>query len=102
MTNPRFAPILVATRRKGKTMDHKHDSLMDSTGLGLLPGVALALMLAMLATAALLLDTYWALALVLAVVVGAGVAITWVVLALAGEDDDEGRMRDAIPGLGRR
>lgn len=83
-------------------MDRKQDSLMDSTGLGLLPGVALALFLTMLAIAALLFNSYWALALVVAVVIGAGAAITWVVLALASEDEDEGRMRDAIPGLKQR
>jgi hypothetical protein len=86
---------------KGDGMNQNDESLMDSTGLGLLPGVALALALGMLATAALLIDTYWALACVLAVIFVAAGAITYVVIALVGEDEDGGRMRDRVPGLRR-
>jgi hypothetical protein len=83
-------------------MERKQESLMDASGLGLLPGVALALFLTMLATAALLLETYWAMALVLATIFVAGATITYVVWALCEEPEDGGRRMSRVPGLRSR
>lgn len=83
-------------------LERNDESLMDSSGMGLLPGVALCLAIGVIATGALLIESYWAVALVLGVVLVAAAAITYVVWALAEEDEDGGRRRNGVPGLGTR
>jgi hypothetical protein len=73
---------------------------MDITGLGLLPGVALALGLVVGAMALLLTGSMWAVFAVLALVVVVTATILAVVVALVDEDGELGRrLRRAIPGL---
>ena len=80
-------------------MDSDNRSLMDRTGLGLLPGIILAFFVTMFAMAALLLETAWAVVLLLVLIGIVVAALVIVVLALAGEDEDDGRLRSKIPGL---
>ena len=74
---------------------------MERTGLGLLPGLALALGLVVGAMALLLIGSMWAVFGVLALVGAVTVAILAVVFALLDEDGALGRrLRRVIPGLG--
>jgi hypothetical protein len=76
------------------------ESLMDETGLGLLPGLACALGLVVAAMAFLLMGSMWAVFGLLALVVLVTVAILAVVVALLDEDGELGRrLRRVIPGL---
>jgi hypothetical protein len=82
-------------------MDHK-ESLMDATGLGLLPGLVLALALIVFAMAALLTGSMWAVVGVL-VVIGVIVAlIVYTVVALTAEGEEGAKLRTRVPGLGDR
>jgi hypothetical protein len=73
---------------------------MDITGLGLLPGLVLALGLVVGAMALLLIGSMWAVFAVLALIVVVTAAILAVVVALVDEDGELGRrLRRAIPGL---
>ena len=81
----------------------KPESLMEETGLGLLPGVVCALGLVVGAMALLLTGSMWAVWGVLVLVVAVTLAILAVVVALLDEDGKTGRrLRRAIPGLGER
>jgi hypothetical protein len=58
----------------------RHRRMIDSSGMGLLPGIGLAFLLCMLVMAALLLETWWAVGMVLAFLFAATGAIVWVFL----------------------
>jgi len=74
--------------------------MMDDTGLGLLPGIVIALGLVVGAMALLLLDSMLAVFAVLLLAIFATVLILAVVIALLDEDGELGRrLRRAIPGL---
>ena len=76
------------------------ESVMDETGLGLLPGIVVALGLVVGAMALLLLGSMWAVFGVLGLVVIVTMAILAVVVALLDEEGELGRrLRGAIPGL---
>jgi hypothetical protein len=76
------------------------ESLMEETGLGLLPGIAIALGLVVGAMVLLLLDSMLAVFGVLALAVLVTLVILAVVVALLDEDGDFGRrLRRVIPGL---
>ena len=78
----------------------KNESLMDRTGLGLLPGLALALGLIVFAMAFLLTGSMWAVFGVLALIVIVTMAVVAVVIALLEEDGELGaRLRHVIPGM---
>jgi hypothetical protein len=79
---------------------HENESLMDSTGLGLLPGLVGAMALIVIAMAALLTGSMWAVVLLLVAIVLTIGAIVYIVTALATEGEDGRRMRARIPGLG--
>lgn len=80
--------------------DGRSESVMDITGLGLLPGLVLALGLVVGAMALLLIGSMWAVFAVLALIVVVTAAILAVVVALVDEDGELGRrLRRAIPGL---
>lgn len=81
------------------TQERTTESLMEETGLGLLPGLVAAMTLAVLAMALLLLGSMWAVLAVLALVVGATVAVVGVVIALTDESPRGERLRTRIPGL---
>jgi hypothetical protein len=81
--------------------DHlDRESLMDRTGMGLLPGLVLAMGLVVFAMAALLTGSMWAVVGVLVIVGVVTAAIVYVVIAITSEGDDGDRMRRHVPGLG--
>lgn len=69
----------------------RQTELMNRSGLGLLPGIALAFVVALLMIAAITLQTWWAVGIALAGSLGGGLAVTIIVLktVLARDDDDE-------------
>jgi hypothetical protein len=75
-------------------------SLMESTGLGLLPGLALATALVVTVMAALLTGSMWAVAGVLVVIIATAVVVVFVVLAVSAEGEEGRRLRSKVPGLG--
>ena len=75
------------------------ESLMESTGLGLLPGIVVALGLMILAMALVLLDSMWAVAFVLVAIVVCVAAIVYVVVAVTSEGERGRRLRRRVPGL---
>lgn len=80
--------------------DQKTESLMEESGLGLLPGIVVALGLVVASMALLLLDSMLAVFGVLVLAVLVTVVILAVVVALLDEDSDVGtRLRRLIPGL---
>jgi hypothetical protein len=74
-------------------------SLMDATGLGLLPGLALATALICVAMAALLTGSMWAVAGVLVLIVVCTAVVVYVVMAVTGEGDEGQVLRSRVPGL---
>jgi hypothetical protein len=87
---------------EGAQMDTsgKGESLMEATGLGLLPGLVGAMTLIVVAMAALLTGSMWAVALLL-VAIGLTIgAIVYIVVALTSEGEEGVRLRARIPGLG--
>ena len=77
-----------------------NESLMEETGLGLLPGIVVALGLVVGAMALLLLDSMLAVFGVLVLAVLVTLVILAVVVALLDEEGELGRrLRRAIPGL---
>ena len=83
------------------TEQNRQRSLMDATGLGLLPGLALATVLICFAMAALLTGSMWAVGGVLLLIVLCAVAVVYVVLAISAEGEQGQRMRRSVPGLGQ-
>ena len=65
---------------------HRQRLLMDSTGLGLLPGVALAFTLGVVATGALVFESWGWTLVVLGVVLGGAACVAAVVAAIVGDD----------------
>jgi hypothetical protein len=73
-------------------MDNVYDrqsELIDRSGLGLLPGIAFALVIALCFIAAITLHTWWAVGIALAGAIGGAVAVTVVVLTTVLADDDD-------------
>jgi len=81
------------------TEQNDQRSLMDATGLGLLPGLALATILICAAMAALLTGSMWAVGGVLLLIVLCVAAVVYVVLAISAEGEQGARMRRTVPGL---
>ena len=81
-------------------MQHRNRSLMDLSGMGLLPGLVVAMGIVLVAMAALMAKTYWMVALVLAVLLAVTGAVLLVVVAVLRDDEeDDDRLRRRIPGL---
>ena len=78
---------------------HKDTSIMEETGLGLLPGVVIALGLVVFSMALLLTGSMWAVAAVLALIGAVTTTILTVVFAVIDDDEAGRRMRERIPGL---
>jgi hypothetical protein len=79
--------------------EQKDESLMEETGLGLLPGVVLALAIVVCGMAVLLTESIWALVAALALVVLVTAALLTVVIAVIDEGELGARLRRHIPGL---
>ena len=64
----------------------RQKQLIDRAGLGLLPGIGLAFLLALIVMAALLIEEWWVTVTVLVTLFGLTGVVVWVVLKIA---DDE-------------
>ncbi len=73
--------------------------MMNATGLGLLPGLALATGLLVVAMAALLTGSKWAVVGVLVIIGICVAAVVLVVLAVTAEGEEGRRLRRMVPGL---
>ena len=67
----------------------RQTQLMDRSGLGLLPGIALAFLIALLLIAAITLHTWWSVAIALAGVFGGTAIVLFVVVKTVMADDGE-------------
>jgi Mg/Co/Ni transporter MgtE len=76
-----------------------NESLMEESGLGLLPGVVLALAIVVFSMALLLPGSIWAVVAVLVLVALVTASILAVVIALIDEGELGERLRRYIPGL---
>src|SRR3954470_4407553 len=68
---------------------HRQTSLMDRSGLGLLPGIALAFVVALFLIAAITLHTWWAVGIGLVGSIGGAVVVIAIVLKTVMSDDGE-------------
>jgi hypothetical protein len=68
---------------------HRQTTLMDRTGLGLLPGIALALVIALFLIAAITLHTWWAVGIGLMGSLGGAAIVIAVVLKTVMSDDGD-------------
>jgi hypothetical protein len=98
---PRIAPAPMLQETKGDPVRNEpnNESLMEETGLGLLPGVVVALGIVVFSMALLLTGSTWALVAVLVLVALVTAAILAVVIALLDEGELGDRLRRYIPGL---
>jgi hypothetical protein len=60
--------------------------MIDASGMGLLPGIALAFGLSLIVMLGLLLETWWAIITVLIALFAIAGAVTYVVVKLVGAD----------------
>ena len=70
-------------------MIRRQQQVIDNSGLGLLPGIALAFGLCLMVMTALLVNAWWATFSVLAVLFLVTAAIVWVVVQMTGDDTAE-------------
>jgi hypothetical protein len=82
--------------------DERSESLMEATGMGLLPGLSAAMTLVVLVMAALLTGSMWAVVGVLALIGVCVAAIVFVVIAVTAEGEQGRRLRAMVPGLSER
>lgn len=68
---------------------HRQTTLMDRSGLGLLPGIALAFVIALFLIAAITLHTWWAVGIGLVGSIGGAVAVIAIVLKTVMADDGD-------------
>jgi hypothetical protein len=66
----------------------RQTELMDRSGLGLLPGIALAFVIALFMIAAITLHTWWAVGIGLAGSIGGAAIVVAIVLKTVLSDDD--------------
>jgi hypothetical protein len=64
----------------------RHKQMIDSSGMGLLPGIGLAFALSLFVMIALLAETWWAVAAVLATLFVITGVVVWVIVKLIGAD----------------
>jgi hypothetical protein len=93
------APMLVGTKGDPVRNESNNESLMEETGLGLLPGVVLALAIVVFSMALLLTGSAWAVVAMVVLVALVTASILAVVIALIDEGDLGDRLRRYIPGL---
>jgi hypothetical protein len=65
---------------------HRQTSLMDRSGLGLLPGIALAFVIALFLIAAITLHTWWAVGIGLLGSIGGVCVVIWIVVRTVMSD----------------
>jgi hypothetical protein len=102
MTASRRKSMLSDRRQEGVPVNdelHNDTSIMEESGLGLPPGVVIALGLVVFSMALLLTGSMWAVAAVLALIGAVTTTILTVVFALMDDDEAGRRMRERIPGL---
>ena len=68
---------------------HRQTTLMDRSGLGLLPGIALAFVVALLLIAAITLHTWWAVGIGLMGSIGGVVVVIAIVMKTVMSDDGD-------------
>ena len=68
---------------------HRQTTLMDRTGLGLLPGIALAFIIALFLIGAITLHTWWAVAIGLVGSIGGALAVVVIVMKTVMSDDGD-------------
>jgi hypothetical protein len=68
---------------------HRQTTLMDRSGLGLLPGIALAFVIALFLIAAITLHTWWAVAIGLVGSIGGATAVIVIVMKTVMSDDGD-------------
>lgn len=78
-------------------MRDRNDSVMETSGLGLLPGIVLAMLLVMFGMAGLLLGSWWVVFACLALLLLVTVVVVAIVFAVMADTDES---RRHIPGLG--
>ena len=66
----------------------RHKDMINASGLGLLPGIALAFGLALIVMVGLLTEAWWAMAVVLLTLFAIAGAVVWVIIKLIGADGD--------------
>ena len=67
----------------------RQTELMDRSGLGLLPGIALAFVVALFMISAIALHTWWAVGIALVGSIGGGAVVVAIVLKTVLSGDDE-------------
>ena len=67
----------------------RHKQMIESSGLGLLPGIALAFTLCILVMAGLLVQEWWVMFVVLGSLFAITGAVVWVIIKLLGSDGAE-------------
>ena len=70
-----------------KTLIERQKPLIESSGLGLLPGIGLAFAFALLVMAALLMEAWWVTVAVLVTLFAITGAVVWVVLKMTDDGD---------------
>jgi hypothetical protein len=79
--------------------EQRDESAMEATGMGLLPGLVSAIGLVVIAMAALLTGSMWAVWGVLAVIGVCVAAVVFVVVAVTSEGEQGRRLQALAPGL---
>ena len=64
----------------------RHKQMIEASGMGLLPGIGLAFALSLLLMTALLVETWWVVACVLAALFAITGVVVWVIVKLIGAD----------------
>ena len=82
-----------------ETVYQRQANLIERSGLGLLPGIALAFFIALLLIAAITLETWWAVGIALLGSLGGAAVIVFIVMktVLAPSPDDEPKTQDPRP-----
>ena len=68
---------------------HRQTTLMDRSGLGLLPGIALAFVIALMLIGAITLHTWWAVGIGLLGSIGGAALVVWIVVKTVMSDDGD-------------
>ena len=66
----------------------RHKQMINASGMGLLPGIALAFTLSLIVMIGLLTEAWWAMALVLVALFAIAGSVVWVIVKLIGADGD--------------